>query len=118
MALCVLGRVKMNVRQFPARRNAKSATSRGIVNAQSQATGSKGRMYAIAFDLDQNRLQIHYPGNTHTNAYDVICRVFKEHGFTRRQGSVYFNEDRSANPVTCVLAVQDLVNRGSSRWFR
>ncbi|QLH40627.1 MAG: virulence factor [Defluviicoccus sp.] len=73
-------------------------------------------MYAIAFDLDQDRLQRHYPGNTYTNAYDVICRVFGEHGFTRRQGSVYFNEDRKANSVTCVLAVQDLVKRYP--WFR
>lgn len=73
-------------------------------------------MYAISFDLDQDRLQKHYPGNTHTNAYEVVRRVLAEHGFERQQGSVFFNENRKANSVTCVLAVQDLVKRHP--WFK
>lgn len=114
--IVVFGEKKMNVRQFHARRNARLTPSSEVASTQSRATWSNGRMYAISFDLDQGRLQAHYPGNTHTNAYDVIRRVFCEHGFNRVQGSVYFNEDRSANPVSCVLAVQDLVRRHP--WFK
>lgn len=73
-------------------------------------------MFAICFDLDQERLKRHYPGNTPTNAYDDVARVFRSYGFDRQQGSVYFAKSSVTNPVTCVLAVQDLVKKHP--WFR
>lgn len=63
------------------------------------------RMYAICFDLDQEALRRHYPGNTPTNAYDTVYRVLQRFGFTRQQGTVYFG-DANVTPVTCVMAVQ------------
>ena len=72
------------------------------------------RMYAIAFDLDQEQLGIHYPGATITNAYEVIRRELEKHGFQRQQGSVYFGS-QTVTPVTCVVAVQALQARNP--WF-
>jgi virulence-associated protein VapD len=74
------------------------------------------RVYAITFDLDTEMLAAHYRGPTHTNGYDDIRRVFEEFGFARQQGSVYFSQRADATPVTCVLAVQELVKRHP--WFR
>ena len=73
-------------------------------------------MYAIAFDLDTEMLATHYPSPTPTNGYDDIRRVFEEYGFARQQGSVYFSQRADASPVTCVLAVQEVVKRHP--WFR
>ncbi len=73
-------------------------------------------MYAITFDLDTEMLAAHYHGLSHTNGYDDIRRVFEEFGFSRQQGSVYFSQRADATPVTCVLAVQELVKRHP--WFR
>jgi virulence-associated protein VapD len=73
-----------------------------------------GRMYAIAFDLDQEQLRIHYPGNSPTNAYEAIRRELEAFGFVRQQGSVYFGNDH-VTPVTCVMAVQALQKRHG--WF-
>src|SRR5262249_43215726 len=69
------------------------------------------RVYAIAFDLDTEQLADNYPSATHTKRYDDIRRVFEEFGFIRQQGSVYFSQRPDASPVTCVLAVQELVQR-------
>ena len=71
-------------------------------------------MYAIAFDLDQEQLAIHYPGNSPTNAYDAVRRVLETYGFHRQQGSVYFGNE-SVTPVTCVMAVQGVQKRYG--WF-
>ena len=71
-------------------------------------------MYAICFDLDQDGLKRHYPGDTHTNAYDSIRRVLEKFGLSRRQGSVYFG-DQHVTPVTCVMAVQGVQKAHS--WF-
>ncbi|MGE5539424.1 MAG: virulence factor [Gemmatimonas sp.] len=73
-------------------------------------------MYAIAFDLDTEMLNRHYPGNTPNNAYQDIERVFVRYGFFRQQGSVYFADAKQVDPVTCVLAVQELVKKHP--WFR
>lgn len=73
-------------------------------------------MYAIAFDLDTEMLEKHYPGNTHTNAYQDIERIFYAYGFKRQQGSIYFGDARQVDPVKCVLAVQELVKKHP--WFR
>lgn len=74
----------------------------------------EGRMYAICFDLDQEALKRHYPGNTPHNGYDDIYRVLQRYGFTRQQGSVYFG-DNHVTPVTCVMAVQAVQKAHS--WF-
>ncbi len=66
-------------------------------------------MYAISFDLDTKKVAEHY-NNDKTAAYSLIETVFRDHGFNRKQGSVYFG-DKAATSVTCVLAVQDLVRR-------
>ena len=71
-------------------------------------------MYAIAFDLDQEQLRIHYPGNSLTNAYEAIRRELEAFGFFRQQGSVYFG-DEHVTPVTCVMAVQAVQKRHT--WF-
>ncbi|MCW5688490.1 MAG: virulence factor [Pseudolabrys sp.] len=71
-------------------------------------------MYAIAFDLNQDSLRRHYPGPTHTNAYEDVARVLQRHGFRRQQGSVFFG-NANVTPVTCVLAVQDVVK--AHPWF-
>ena len=65
-------------------------------------------MYAIAFDLDQEALKIHYPGNTPTNAYEAIRRGLEKFGFQRQQGSVYFGNE-SVTPVICVSYID--INR-------
>jgi virulence-associated protein VapD len=73
-----------------------------------------GRVYAIAFDLDQEQLSIHYPGNTPTNVYEAVRRALEAYGFHRQQGSVYFGNE-TVTPVTCVMAVQGVQKRYS--WF-
>lgn len=72
-------------------------------------------MYAIAFDLEIEKLKQVYPGRYHENAYNDICRVLGQHGFVRQQGSVYFGH-KDTTPVHCVLAVQDVSNQYP--WFR
>jgi virulence-associated protein VapD len=74
----------------------------------------EGRVYAIAFDLDQEQLGLHYPGNSPNNAYEAVRRVLETYGFHRQQGSVYFGNE-SVTPVTCVMAVQGVQKRYS--WF-
>src|SRR5947209_4916866 len=64
-----------------------------------------GRMYAIAFDLDQDALKTHYPNVSHNRAYEDIRKVLEGFGFRWQQGSVYFGND-TVTPVTCVMAVQ------------
>ena len=71
-------------------------------------------MYAIAFDLDQEQVRIHYPGNSPTNAHEAIRRELEAFGFVRQQGSVYFGNDH-VTPVTCVMAVQAVQKRHG--WF-
>jgi len=73
-------------------------------------------VYAIAFDLDTEKLAEHYPGANWNHGYDDVCRVFEEFHFSRQQGSVYFSRRPDASPVDCVLAVQELVKRHP--WFR
>ena len=71
-------------------------------------------MYAIAFDLNQEQLNIHYPGNSPTNAYEAIRGIMEKYGFHRQQGSVYFGNE-SVTPVTCVMVVQAVQKRHP--WF-
>lgn len=71
-------------------------------------------MYAIAFDLDTIALERYYPTGNWRNGYDDIARELKQHGFERKQGSVYFGR-RGMTSVNCVLAAQGLSRRFS--WF-
>lgn len=76
-------------------------------------TGTK-TMYAIAFDLDIERLAQTYPGTFWNNAYRDIREALATRGFVWQQGSVYFG-DEHVTPVTCVLSIQELSSRFS--WF-
>lgn len=71
-------------------------------------------MYAIAFDLDTNRLAQNYPGNSPNNGYAEIGNFLGQRGFTRQQGSVYFGDD-AVDPVSTVLAVQEMAR--ALPWF-
>ena len=50
--------------------------------------------YAIAFDLDTDTLSKTYTGNSPTNAYTDIKNTLENYGFSRKQGSVYFGDDK------------------------
>lgn len=97
------------------RREARARSYLGHNSGWGPDRPEKGsRVYAIAFDLDTDALKRHYPGNSHTYAYEAVYRVLQQHGFRRQQGSVYFGDDR-VTPVTCVMAVQDV--QKSHPWF-
>ena len=68
------------------------------------------RVYAIAFDLDIYTMKRLYHNEHWEYGYDQIRAVFEKHGFRRQQGSVYFGDEK-VDPVRCVLAVQDAVNK-------
>lgn len=73
----------------------------------------KQRVYAIAFDLNTTTAES-ICGPNWRNCYAQIATVLDQHGFTRRQGSVYFGDENS-DAVRCVMAVQDLDRRYA--WF-
>jgi virulence-associated protein VapD len=72
-----------------------------------------GTVYAIAFDMDIEQLQIHY-GDPYNNAYLDIRRVLERHHFQWQQGSVYFG-DASVTAATVTVAVIDLTTQ--LPWF-
>ncbi|MCI8418629.1 MAG: hypothetical protein HFI33_14235 [Lachnospiraceae bacterium] len=49
---------------------------------------------AINFDLDTHQLKAHYPGANYRQAYDDLCRFFKRHKFSHRQGSGYISDTK------------------------
>lgn len=67
------------------------------------------RVYAIAFDLDSAIAEKHCGPNWRT-CYAKIESVFAKHGFSRKQGSVYFG-DESSDAVRCIMAVQEADKR-------
>jgi virulence-associated protein VapD len=71
-------------------------------------------MYAIAFDLETELLQEHYPAASWQNGYRDVRRILEAEGFIWRQGSVYFGDD-TVNPVKCVLTAQRLTRE--LPWF-
>jgi virulence-associated protein VapD len=71
------------------------------------------RVYAISFDLD-TKIAEQLCGPGYRACYEKIERVLAEHGFGRKQGSVYFG-DEDSDGVACVIAVQELDQRYS--WF-
>lgn len=76
---------------------------------------TKGRMYAIAFDLDTDVLKTAYGKPSWQNAYGEIKAILVAKGFTWQQGSVYFGgPDLTA--VQCVLAAQAV--SAALPWFK
>lgn len=71
------------------------------------------RVYAIAFDLDTATAE-KLCGPSWRNCYEKIALVFREFGFARVQGSVYFGDENS-DAVHCVMAVQEADRRYA--WF-
>lgn len=72
-------------------------------------------MYAIAFDLDQDRLKAAYPGPSFNNGYKEIEDILGKHHFFRKQGSVYFGDMDKVHVVSCVMAIIDLTTK--CPWF-
>jgi virulence-associated protein VapD len=64
-------------------------------------------MYAISFDLDTDALKKGYHNPSWQNAYNDINKFFRENGFNRQQGSVYFGND-DVDSVKCQTTVQRL----------
>lgn len=95
------------------RRTWEKAPSAPVIPNAQQWSG--GRVYAIAFDLDTDVLKRRLGEAAHTSAWHSVRRVFEEKGFTWRQGSLYFGNERTT-PVDCVLAVQEASKRFV--WFR
>lgn len=62
-------------------------------------------MYAIAFDLDTEKLKSNY-GQSHNNAYGDIRKFLATRGFANQQGSLYYGD----NTVTMVGAVVVVAN--------
>lgn len=71
-------------------------------------------MYAIAFDMDTEKLKAQHHVSLYENADTDIQHVLESHGFTRRQGSVYLGGSQ-VNAVSCVMAMIDLARQYS--WF-
>lgn len=96
----------------------KLAVARGLGHNSKWARflgGKTTRVYAICFDLDQERLALHYPGASPNNGYAEIRNILGKHGFHPQQGSVYFGDEHQT-PVTCVLAIQAV--QQACPWFR
>lgn len=74
-----------------------------------------GRMYAISFDLDIEKLKAAYGKPSHTNAYGEIKAFLTTNGFQWQQGSVYFG-DEGMTAVKCVLAAQSMSR--TLPWFK
>lgn len=91
----------------------KKVVSSAVGQQQKEPTSRGQRMYAIAFDMDIESLQLNY-GDPYNNAYSEIGRVLQRNGFTRQQGSVYFGNE-NINAVTCVLAAMEVSK--SLPWF-
>ena len=90
--------------------------SREIPNTTHRPTNKESqRVYAIAFDMDTTTMQSTYPGPSYQNGYEEIRKILAKFHFTRQQGSVYFGDPAKVNAVTCVLAVQALVQQ--LPWF-
>ena len=64
-------------------------------------------MYAIAFDLNTDKLKANYPGAHSNNAYAEIRKFLANHGFSNQQGSLYYG-DKSVTQVTAMVAAVEL----------
>lgn len=105
----------MSVHRLP---NRSPLREEGVSEPASQAPAfgwSAGRVYAISFDLDVNKLEQHHPSKDRTTAYGDIRRVLERSGFRNQQGSLYFGHEKTT-PVDCVLAVQAVASRYP--WFK
>lgn len=76
--------------------------------------GGMMTVYAIAFDLDIEKLKETYHNTSYNNAYLDIRNYLQAKGFTPQQGSVYFG-DSGIDAVKTILAVQGLSRKYA--WF-
>jgi virulence-associated protein VapD len=73
--------------------------------------GSKVKiMFAIAFDLDTDKLKKHYPSLSWQNVYGEIRGFLAEKGFENQQGSLYYGNG-TVTQVSAILAVVELSKR-------
>lgn len=72
-------------------------------------------MYAIIFDLDTDKLQEVYPGDSWRNAYKEIGYVLEENHFSWRQGSAYFGDKNKVTASSCFKVIIELVEQYP--WF-
>lgn len=73
-------------------------------------------MYAVSFKIDHDAIRSYYPELTATYVYDIIHNVFRANGFSCLHENFYFNEDRTMNAVSCILAVQGISRQYT--WFK
>lgn len=88
---------------------------RGIILTNFKHMNQLGTMYAIAFDLDNSKLQELYGKPSWQNAYTEIGKFLSKEGFVHQQGSVYFGDKDKVTAITCVIAVQKLSKKYA--WF-
>lgn len=70
--------------------------------------------HLIVFDMDTNCLKNNYHNPSWQNAYFEIKSVFKKHGFSNIQGSVYLG-DEGISEAHGTIAIQELTARFD--WF-
>lgn len=67
----------------------------------------QGRVYAIAYDLNNELAEQH-------DAWRKIARVLGRHGFQRQQGSVFYGTEKTT-AMTCAKAVLEMYDEFP--WF-
>ena len=72
-------------------------------------------MYAIAFDLDTEKLKAKF-GADYTNRYGEIRKFLKEQHFTWQQGSLYYGDKDKVKMGTPFLVIRKMSQEFS--WFR
>ena len=77
-------------------------------------SGRNGRVYAIVFDFDTDKLKDVYHNPSLRNAYGDVQKYLTARGFAWIQGSGYFG-DETINAVRCVRVVQRMAKRFP--WF-
>lgn len=79
------------------------------------ATSYPECVYAIAFDMDTKIMKETCGKASYENGYTEIEAILRVHGFSRRQGSVYFGDAAKVDAVTTVVAIQDVARQ--LPWF-
>ena len=70
--------------------------------------------YAIVVDLDMDTLSKTYTAVSPANAYTDIKNTLRKCGFSRQQGSVYFEDDK-VDAVRTVMVARRLATKHA--WF-
>jgi virulence-associated protein VapD len=92
---------------------AREARSGSMRHGMPAPFKKEGVVYAIAFDMDIEQLQVHY-GDPYNNAYLEIRRVLEAHQFAWQQGSMYFGGP-AVTAASVMVAVIDLT--AQLPWF-